>query len=43
VGCKRTRAEIKAWVTASDQQKQRILDRLPERAASEHRLLAAST
>jgi predicted Fe-S protein YdhL (DUF1289 family) len=39
VGCKRTKAEIKAWATASDQRKQRILDSLPERAASEAQLL----
>ncbi|MDO8607141.1 MAG: DUF1289 domain-containing protein [Phaeospirillum sp.] len=34
-GCKRTKAEIKAWSTASDGQKQAILDRLPGRAAAE--------
>ena len=34
-GCKRTRSEIKAWETASDKQKQAILDRLAERRAAE--------
>lgn len=35
VGCKRTRAEIKAWATASDAQKKAILERLPARRAAE--------
>jgi len=35
VGCKRTRSEISGWDTASDQQRQDILDRLPEREAAE--------
>lgn len=34
-GCKRTKSEIKAWATASDSQKQAILDRLPDRIAAE--------
>jgi predicted Fe-S protein YdhL (DUF1289 family) len=40
IGCKRTRAEIKAWSTASEAEKKAILDRLPERAAAEAELLA---
>ena len=42
VGCKRTRPEIKTWATASDRQKQHILDRLPARAASEAGILEKS-
>lgn len=40
VGCRRTRAEIKAWSTASPAEKQTILDRLPGRAAMEGDILA---
>ena len=40
VGCKRTKVEIKAWATASDQQKQHILDRLKGRAGLEGDILA---
>ncbi|EME70671.1 hypothetical protein H261_07186 [Paramagnetospirillum caucaseum] len=40
IGCKRTRAEIKAWSTASDAEKQDILARLPVRAAAEPEVLA---
>ncbi|WP_041042018.1 DUF1289 domain-containing protein [Paramagnetospirillum magnetotacticum] len=40
VGCRRTRAEIKAWSTATDGEKMAILARLPERAAAETRLLS---
>lgn len=40
VGCRRTRAEIKAWSTASDAEKGEILARLPTRAAAEADILA---
>ncbi|KIL97585.1 hypothetical protein CCC_00646 [Paramagnetospirillum magnetotacticum MS-1] len=40
MGCRRTRAEIKAWSTATDGEKMAILARLPERAAAETRLLS---
>ncbi|WP_197706431.1 DUF1289 domain-containing protein [Magnetospirillum sp. 15-1] len=40
IGCKRTRAEIKAWSTASSSEKRDILARLPGRAAAEPELLA---
>jgi uncharacterized protein len=40
VGCKRTRAEIKAWSTASEAEKRDIIARLPPRAAAEPGLLA---
>ena len=39
IGCKRTKSEIKAWATATDDRKQAILDRLPARAAAESGLL----
>lgn len=38
VGCKRTRAEIKAWSTASETEKRDILALLPGRAAREIRM-----
>lgn len=40
IGCKRTRAEIKAWSTASDSEKRSILDSLPDRAKTEANILA---
>lgn len=40
IGCKRTRAEIKAWPTASDSEKRTILDNLPGRATAEANILA---
>jgi predicted Fe-S protein YdhL (DUF1289 family) len=40
IGCKRTRAEIKAWSTASEAEKRDILARLPGRTAAEPGLLA---
>jgi len=40
IGCKRTRAEIKAWSTASDNEKRSILDSLPGRATLESNILA---
>jgi predicted Fe-S protein YdhL (DUF1289 family) len=40
IGCKRTRAEIKAWPTAGEGEKKEILDRLKARAESEAGLLA---
>jgi len=41
IGCKRTRAEIKAWSTAGPAEKQEILDKLPDRTAAEAKILAA--
>ncbi|MBI3446599.1 MAG: DUF1289 domain-containing protein [Magnetospirillum sp.] len=40
IGCRRTRAEIKAWSTATPSEKQIILDRLDGRAAQEAEILA---
>ena len=40
IGCKRTRAEIKAWSTASDAEKRDIMSRLSTRAAAQPGLLA---
>lgn len=40
VGCRRTRAEIKAWSTAGEAEKKQILARLPDRAAQETCILA---
>ncbi|WP_083763624.1 DUF1289 domain-containing protein [Paramagnetospirillum magneticum] len=38
-GCKRTRSEIKAWPTASNEERRAILDNLPSRSAEETRVL----
>ncbi|WP_217425551.1 DUF1289 domain-containing protein [Magnetospirillum sp. SS-4] len=35
VGCKRTRAEIKAWSTMDGRERKDILDRLPARVQEE--------
>lgn len=40
IGCKRTRAEIKAWSTASEAEKRDILARLPGRTAAEADIIA---
>lgn len=42
IGCRRTRAEIKAWSTAGDTEKRDILSRLPERERREHEMLERS-
>lgn len=34
IGCFRTAAEIGGWLGMSDQQRRRIIDELPQRAAS---------
>jgi predicted Fe-S protein YdhL (DUF1289 family) len=39
IGCKRTRAEIKAWSTASEGEKRKILENLAGRAESEPSIL----
>jgi uncharacterized protein len=41
IGCRRTRAEIKAWSTASPSEKRAIVEKLAARAAAEPELLAA--
>lgn len=42
IGCRRTRAEIKAWSTASDAQKRAILEGIAARAEAEAGLLEAA-
>jgi predicted Fe-S protein YdhL (DUF1289 family) len=36
IGCRRTRAEIKAWPTATADEKRHILAQLPGRSVSQH-------
>ncbi|RAU21950.1 DUF1289 domain-containing protein [Paramagnetospirillum kuznetsovii] len=42
IGCKRTRAEIKAWSTASEVEKERILDLVAKRRAGEEEMLSGA-